>query len=378
MKKVLIITNIISPYRIPLFNHINTKGDFKFKVIALAANEKNRNWKVNKNKIEFNYDTLKGISFFIQKKDWPIHINYGLHRMIRQYDPDVLITSGYDSIAYWEAFLYSKLYNKKFILWNGSTLLSSKENTGIIAQFKKFIIKHSDRYITYGSKSKEYLENYNAKKRDINVGLNTVNIDYFYFKVEKYRNTNLYLQERAKYPKIIFLFVGQFIERKGIKELIDVAEKINNKDVGFIIVGDGPLKKNLERFVKKHNLKNIYFTGFIQKNNLYKYYSMADVLVVPSKEEVWGLVVNEGLASGNYIIASDQVGSVYDVIKDNRFGKIYSYDERSNGLKKSLDFCINNIKNIRKNRNLRSEYARNNLNIERYAQSFLDAINSLN
>jgi glycosyltransferase involved in cell wall biosynthesis len=374
----MLITNIISPYRIPLFNYIDKFSEFDFEVLVLAENEENRQWEIKKNKINFDYEILKGVSYFNQKRDLSIHINYGFLIKINKFNPDIIITSGYDNLVYWEAFLYSKLFNKKHILWNGSTLLSSNKKDGFIGFLKKTIIKGADSYITYGTKAKEYLEYFGGNPKNIFVGLNTVDIDYFYNKTKEYINSSFYLHEREKYPKILFLFVGQFIERKGIKELIKVAEKTRDKNIGFIIVGDGPLKNDLEMFAKNNNLQNIYFTGFVQKKNIYKYYALADILVVPSKEEVWGLVVNEGLASGNYIIASDQVGSVYDIIKDNRFGKIFSYEDHSNGLKNTISFCIKSIKNIKENRNLRSEYAKENLTIERYAKSFFNSINSLN
>lgn len=378
MKKILLITNIITPYRIPLFNFISNNENIDFKVLSLADNEKNRQWEIKKNQIKFNYDILRGINFFIKQKDWPIHINYGLINELFKYNPEIIITSGYDSFAYWEAFFYSKLFDKKFILWNGSTLLSSNENKGIISKLKTIIIKGSDSYITYGTKAKEYLEHYGAESEKISVGLNTVNVNYFYSKTREYRQKQLFSVERKKYPEILFLFVGQFIERKGVKELIKVAEKFKDRQVGFLIVGDGHLRKELDNFVKINNLKNIYFTGFVQKNNIYKYYALADILVVPSKEEVWGLVVNEGLASGNYIIAADQVGSVYDTIKDDRFGKIFNYTDCLKGLESAVSFCIENIKNIKENRSMRSEYAKKNLNIERYAESFFKSINILN
>jgi len=58
--KVILITNIISPYRVPLFNIISEEGDFDFKVIVLAEREKNREWQILKEKIRFNYQVLFG------------------------------------------------------------------------------------------------------------------------------------------------------------------------------------------------------------------------------------------------------------------------------------------------------------------------------
>ena len=67
-KKVLLLTNMISPYRIPLFNAISRKGNFRLKVIALSEREKNREWKFSVNKFKFDYQILPGWHWFVWGK----------------------------------------------------------------------------------------------------------------------------------------------------------------------------------------------------------------------------------------------------------------------------------------------------------------------
>jgi len=114
--KLLLITNIIAPYRIPVWNYIARADDFDFKVIALAETEKNREWKLAKKDIKFDYKTLPGIHSFFCQKEWPIHLNIGLGKILFSYKPDIIITSGYDSLVYWEAFLYCKIFKKIYFM----------------------------------------------------------------------------------------------------------------------------------------------------------------------------------------------------------------------------------------------------------------------
>ena len=373
MKKVLLITNIISPYRIPLFNYINSAIDYEFKVIALSENENNRHWEINKENIGFDYKILPGFHSFIQSKDWGLHINLGLSKELLSYDPDIIITSGYDNLAYWHSLLYAKMFSKKYILWNGSTLLSSSQNSILINKLKKLIISASDKYITYGTKAKEYLESYGAQSQDIYVGCNTVDIEYYYNKTNQYRKTEEFQQRRGKYPEILLLFVGQLIERKGIIELLKAFEKIDAKEIGLMVLGTGPLEKKLKKDFG--DLDNLFFKGFVQKENIYKYYALSDCLFVPSYEEVWGLVVNEGIASGNFVLASNQVGAAYDIINDDT-GLIFETDNMVKQLKEKIKFCLTNKKEIINNRDKRREYAVNNLSIKNHAGAYIEAIYS--
>lgn len=375
-KKVLLITNMISPYRIPLFNYIAKKGDFDFRVIALSEKEKNREWKLAKEKIKFNYKILSGWHLMIttKKMEIPIHLNIGLLKVLLQYNPDIIITSGYDSLAYWEAFLYCKFFRKKFILWNGTTLLSASGMSGLFKILKKIIVKGADRYIAYGTKAKEYLEYLGAKPKDIFIALNTVDIDFFVPKTLKYRMSLEFVKERKKYPKILLLYVGQLIKRKGIEQVLKALSILRDDDLGIIIVGSGPEEDCLKNFCQKNKLSNIFFIGFHQQNELPKYYALADILILPSINEVWGLVVNEALACGLFVLCSKYAGSCYDIInkKNGIIFDPYNINEIIYILKK----VKKNIVKIKKRRKI---IAQNNekLKIENSAFMFLKTINSL-
>lgn len=377
-KKVLLLTNMITPYRIPLFNAISERGNFYFKLIALAKREKNREWELSENKIKFDYQILPGWHWFIwgKKKEITIHLNRGVFKALLEYKPDVIITSGYDDLAYWQAFLYCKMFKKKFILWNSTTLLSVGSIKGIRGRLKKIIIRGADKYIAYGTKAKEYLEYFGAESNKIYTATNTVDMEYFSNRVEEYRNKDAFKRERKQYPKYLLLHVGQLIKRKGVLQALKALECIKDLEIGLLIVGSGHEESSLMDFCREKKLNNIFFEGFHQQDELVKYYALADIFILSSFEEVWGLVVNEALASGLYILCSKYAGVVYDLIEEGFNGEVFD----PNNIKEFVKVIKKNkqqINDIRKRREIISQGSCKKYDIKKSAQAFIRAIESL-
>jgi len=375
-KKVILLTNIITPYVTPLFNHIYQVGGFNFKVIALAETEKNREWQLAKEKIKFDYKILSGWHLFSYKKEKEIstHFNWGVLRSLSKFNPDIIIIGGYDNLAYWQAFFYCKILGKKCILWSGTTLLSTGSLIGIRGFLKKIIIKGANKYIAYSTKAKEYLEYFGADSKDIYISTNTVDVNFFHESVSQYRNDRSFLEESKKFPKIMFLYVGQLVQRKGVKQVLRALNTLNDSDIGFMIVGSGPEEENLKKFCNENNLKNVSFEGFCQQEELPKYYALADIFILPSFEEVWGLVVNEALASGLYVLCSKYAGAAYDLI-NNENGVIFN-PNNIDEIAKSIKNARNQIELIRSKREKISNWAKNNLSIEKSGDAFISAIKS--
>lgn len=374
-KKVILLTNIITPYIIPLYNYINQKGNFNFDVVTLAEREKNREWKLNKERILFNYKILPGLNLFFygRKREKSIHLNFGVFVFLLIHNPDIIIISGYDCLAYWQAFLYCKLFRKKCILWNGTTLLSAGSLKGVKGFLKRFIIKKSDRFIAYGTKAKEYLEYFGANPNSIYISLNTVDVNYFQEKVTNFKYRPDVLEDKKKLSNTVILYVGQLIKRKGVIQVLEALKILNDSEISFLIVGSGPEEVNLKKFCNDNNIKNVFFEGFHQQEELPKFYALADIFILPSFEEVWGLVINEALASGLCVLCSKYAGAAYDLINDEN-GVIfdpYNIEEIVESIKKVKD----NISFLRSKRDQISQWAVQNLSIERSGEAVISAIN---
>jgi len=172
------------------------------------------------------------------------------------------------------------------------------------------------------------------------------------------------------------LYVGQLINRKGIYQLLKALSELHDPNVGLLIVGSGPQGRELEEFCKDQNLENVYFEGFQQQEALLRYYSLADVLILPSFKEVWGLVVNEALASGIFVLCSSYAGAAYDLIKEGWNGILFNPHSI-----KELIILIRKAKeqaeDIRARRDAISEHACHEFSIERSAKAFSNAVEAV-
>ena len=104
-----------------------------------------------------------------------------------------------------------------------------------------------------------------------------------------------------------------------------------------------------------------------------KYYALADVLILPSFEEVWGLVVNEALAGGLYVLCSNRAGAAYDVIQEGWNGVLFDPHDVDR-LATLIQQTKKQIGGIRARREAISEHACREFSIERSAKAFLDTI----
>ncbi len=93
------------------------------------------------------------------------------------------------------------------------------------------------------------------------------------------------------------------------------------------MIGNGDLMHDCKKFIKKNFLDNVSIIGFKNQNELKNYYHISDLLIITSKYETWGLVINEAMASGLPVIATKQCGATEDLIKNAKTGYLYNHYE---------------------------------------------------
>jgi glycosyltransferase involved in cell wall biosynthesis len=89
-------------------------------------------------------------------------------------------------------------------------------------------------------------------------------------------------------------------------------------DIGLLVVGDGPERESLKE--QARHLPQVFFLGFQDWDQLPRFYAAADLFVLPSRREPWGLVVNEAMASGLPVLATRRVGAVQDLVLEGQTG----------------------------------------------------------
>ena len=371
--RVLVLTNIPSPYRVPLFNRLARQCELPMRVLFLAETESNRGWQAKQEQFEFEHRILSGWHAYLHKWEIPLHFNLGVVRELLSYRPDLVIIGGYDSLAYWQAALYCRLFGKSYILWSGTTQFSTRHLNGPIGWMKRRIVLGASGYIAYGSMATKYLESLGARAERVQVAVNTVDMEWFQDAVGLQRQEPTFQQTRRKYPPLLLLYSGQLIGRKGVQTLLEAMKQLDDQDIGLLIVGAGPGEQELQRFCKEQGLHNIYFQGFQQYTSLPESYALADVCVLPSDSEVWGLVVNEALASGLYVLCSNHAGAAPDLIREGWNGELFDPSDSAQ-LAQLIHGAKNRLAELHAQRDAIAEHALREFSIERSAAGILNAV----
>jgi len=329
MKKIIIINNIISPLRVFLYGKMNDyylRKGWKLKVIFLSETDRNRNWKKSTD-IDFDYEVLTNFAIRTREKDLnTFFINLKIIDVLKKENPDKIICFGWDHFAAYAANRWARKNAKEFVLWSGSTEYEKSWRRTLFNPLVKYLIKRTDNFIAYGTRAKEYLVSLGAKEESVQIFYNTIDVDYFsenLKKISDYEKKELKRQLGISTSKVI-IFSGRLLEMKGIFEMVEGFESFckQDNDASLLIMGSGPDEERLKGIIDKQKIKNIYFTKFVQYKDLYKYYSISDLLLFPTRQDIWGLVVNEAMACGLPVIVTNVAGASADLIEGGKNGYI--------------------------------------------------------
>ena len=170
--------------------------------------------------------------------------------------------------------------------------------------------------------------------------------------------------------KKIVLFVGQLIERKGLDVIIKVAD-ILDESYSFHFIG-GNVDKNKEEIIKKYKKNNIYFHGVFPSDEVYNYMKLCDIFFMPSKKDIWGLVINEAMSQGCTILSSKQCIAASEMVVDGENGFVLDCND-SIGYADKISYLFSNVQ-------LLDYMGKNNLNkmknytIEKMAEAYKNAL----
>lgn len=121
------------------------------------------------------------------------------------------------------------------------------------------------------------------------------------------------------------VYGGRLVTVKRVDLVIRAFEKIapHRPEWDLLIVGDGPMRAELERLVPVHLRNRVFWTGFVaEPRRVAALYRGADALVLPSDTEPWGVVINEAVAAGLAVVATDTVGAAHELVRDGVNGRI--------------------------------------------------------
>ena len=313
-----VITNILTPYRVPLFEAIGKRVD-RFHVLLMAEREENRDWKLDT--APFQYEVLPGFHVKLPGAEVSLHINHGVMRALRHANPDVVLSGGF-APANLTAWLYCRLYRRLFVGW-GELSLQDVANTSLLKRgLRRLMTSWSDGAIASSTDARNVFVHYGAHPARVFTSVMPIDVEYFHAGAMACRTSDWFQTERARYPGPILLSVGRFAEGKGYRELFAIYEAIvtQRPGVSLLLIGHGPERPTYEVYVRSQNWKHVHFLGYRQADEVAKFLALADVFVFPTLLDRFGAVLSEAMAAGLPVISSIHAAATTDLVDDGVTG----------------------------------------------------------
>jgi glycosyltransferase involved in cell wall biosynthesis len=141
--------------------------------------------------------------------------------------------------------------------------------------------------------------------------------------------------------QLVLLFSGKFIARKAPLLLLDAIARLDEtENLALLMLGDGVLRPEVESRARAVLGDRAFFPGFVNQTQLGRYFRAADIFVLPSIFETWGLVVNEAMHFRLPAVVSSGVGCAPDLIRNGETGRVFPIGdakELANCLQEFLD-----------------------------------------
>ena len=172
-----------------------------------------------------------------------------------------------------------------------------------------------------------------------------------------------------------FLSIGRLTKQKNFNLLLNAFRKIlhNNKQYKLVIIGDGEDRKNLNKIINKHNLKDyVYLIGF--KENVFKYFRNAECFILSSLWEDPGWVIIEAIASNTIVLSSDCPSGPKEILNDER-GILFKNNSELD-LIKSINYFKRLDENKKKNIKLKAKIFIKRFTLLQHHKKLLSILNS--
>ena len=314
MKRILFLTNYPSPYRVRFFDELGKRADLTVLFADRIEDKKHRNsgWYVPSQgsftSVQLNKTcTLKSNSLCLEVTKW-----------LKQ-DFDHIVICGYSNPTAIFAMLWLRLHGKPFWMEVDGGLIR-QDNTWK-HRIKRCLVTLPTHWLSSGRYTTAFLTHYGARKENIREYPFTSLAEADILSAPPTRQEKEALRtELGIGEEHCFLAIGQFIHRKGFDILLKAAASIP-KSAGIYLVGGEPTQEYI-RLKEELGLDNVHFLGFQSKDTLAKYYRAADVFVLPTREDIWGLVVNEAMAYGLPVITTDRCVAGVELVEEGVSGYI--------------------------------------------------------
>jgi glycosyltransferase involved in cell wall biosynthesis len=313
---VLVISNIPTPYRIPLFNELNAqlgRLGIGFKVVFGALGYARRRWEIDMSQCEFAWEVLPAKKLPLTDPERAVFTYPGLGCALRRDKPSLVIANGF-SIASTKIWLRSWFRHTPYLIWSGAVNRPGEPDSLLRRRQRRSLVSRASGFIAYGTRAREYLVDLGADPSRIFIGINTVETSYFQVESARLRADK---EASIGGPRRI-VYVGTLEQGKRPDLLLHAVHMLarSRRDFVLDLVGSGPLERRLHELADHLAIANhVQFHGFQQRPDVARHLARAFCFVFPTGVDIWGLVLVEAMAAGVPCLASIHAGATPDLIR---------------------------------------------------------------
>lgn len=329
-RKAIIISNIPTHYKVDLFNSVcrifgEKNVDFKVYFVA-PTHKKRKNWSHTINSATFPWKYLD------RRKLGSFDIIKGLGSLLDEERPDVVTISGNANLYALQISRACRARKIPYLFYSG--IVSGKARAGnrerfprlmqfVRYQWRKMLLMNSSGVIVHGKTHADYVDRLiHGKQIPVTVAYNTMDISRFY------RHENAISSEfqdafRPYEGDCNLFYCGQLIKLKGLPYLIEALSRIKDADYKLHMLGAGDQEAYIKELILSYGLEDrVIFWDEVKPENVASFYFMADIFVLPTLDDIWGLVINEAMAASLPVVSSKYAVAANELLVEGETGYI--------------------------------------------------------
>ncbi|MBR2825204.1 MAG: glycosyltransferase family 4 protein, partial [Solobacterium sp.] len=218
---------------------------------------------------------------------------------------DILIDSIYSTKeGVYATWAFHKNHKKTVLIADGG--LAKKRNP-IMNQIISFFMKRHDYFFSSSNVTDRYFKHYGVDPNKI------LHYELSSFTKEDIENNRKLSERKVELRKelglddsFMWISVGRPIPRKGFDILVKAFHKSTHENEMCCYIVGGEAEENVNALINQYQIPNIHFIETLSKDDLAKYYAASDAFILPTRYDIWGLVINEAMSFGLPVITSDQ------------------------------------------------------------------------
>lgn len=333
MKKVLFITGYPAPYRVRFFDQLGLDTDL---TVVFSDRKEDQ--------------THRSQSWFVESQGHfhAVQLEKGRFRTRGGYlRPDVLpwlkkswdiiVVCGYASPTIMLAMAWLRLRGIPFYMEVDGGLI--RQDSPLSYRLKRMLVSQARGWLSTSRATTDYLVHYGADPGRVwQYPFTTLSASDIPDRVPTRQEKLALRRELGLTGENILLSIGQFIPRKGFDILLKAAALLDRGTEIYIVGGEPTEEYRL--MARQLGLENVHFVGFLKKEVLARYYQAADLFVLPTREDIWGLVINEAMAYGLPVVTTDRCVAGLELVEDGVNGYIVPVEDE-NALAQGIQRVLN-------------------------------------